>query len=101
MPIQTRGHSPQAYARTAGVLYLIIIVFGISAELVLRSSLIVPGDATATAGNILGSQMLFRLGFAADSVVFISDVALAILLYVLLAPVDRTLSMVAESGRAE
>ena len=99
MGAEALAKSPQVYARSAGVLYLIIIVFGISAELVLRSSLIVPGDAAATAGNILASETLFRLGFAADSVVFISDVALAILLYGLLAPVDKTLSMIAAAFR--
>ena len=39
-------------ARVAGLLYLAVIVFGVTAELV-RQSLIVPGDAATTASNIL------------------------------------------------
>lgn len=87
--------SPLAYARVAGILYLIIIVFGIFAEAFVRSGLIVPDDAAATAGNILASEGLFRVGFLADSIMFLSDVALAVLLYLLLRPVNRTLALVA------
>lgn len=60
------------YARTAGGLYLIIIVCGIFGEAFVRSSLVVPGDASATAGNILASPSLFRLGFVADSVMLLA-----------------------------
>jgi hypothetical protein len=87
--------SPLVYARTAGVLYLIIIVFGVFGEAFVRSSLFVQGDAAATASNILASQGLFRVGFLADSVMFLCDVALAVLLFVLLRPVGKTLALVA------
>jgi hypothetical protein len=86
-------------ARLAGVLYLIIITFGIFAEVVVRSRLIVDGDAQATAANILDSQWLFRLGFAADLVVFLSDVAIAILLFFLFRPVSRVVSALAAAFR--
>lgn len=89
------GTSPLLYARVAGVLYLIIIVFGVFGEAFVRSSLIAPGDATATAGNIIASERLFRVGFLADSIMFLSDVALAVLLYILLKPVGKTLALVA------
>jgi hypothetical protein len=84
-----------AYARAAGVLYLVIIVFGLFSEVVVRSSLIVRGDAAATTANILASEGLFRIGFATDSIVFLSDAALAVLLYVVLAPVSKPLALVA------
>lgn len=87
--------SPQVYARVAGVLYLIIIVFGIFSEAFVRSRLFVPGDAAVTAGNVLANEGLFRTGFLADSIMFLSDVALAVLLYVLLKPVSKTLALVA------
>ena len=41
--------SQRKAARVAGVLYLIVIVAGVSAEFFVRQRLIVPGDATATA----------------------------------------------------
>lgn len=87
--------SPHNYARVAGLLYLIIIVFGISSEVFIRSNLIVTGDAAATATNILASEGLFRLGFLADVFMLLSDVAIAILFYVLLKPVSKTLALMA------
>ena len=86
-------------ARVAGVLYLIIIAFGIFAEVVVRSSLIVDGDAQATAANIRDSEWLFRMGFAADLVVFLSDVAIAIILFFLFRPVSRVVSALAAAFR--
>jgi hypothetical protein len=91
----SRDTSPLAYARLAGALYLVIIVFGIFGEMFVRSSLIVPGDITATADNIMASEGLFRVGFLSDSIMFLSDVALAVLLYVLLRPVSKVLSLMA------
>jgi len=91
--------SPQVYARVAGLLYLVIIVCGISSEVFIRANLIVPGDATATAGNIVASTALFRVGFAADSIMLLSDVAIAVLFYVLLKPVSRALALTAAAFR--
>jgi hypothetical protein len=90
---------PLIYARVGGLLYLIIIVFGISSEVVIRSSLIVPGDADVTASNILQSQTLFRMGFVADSIMLLVDVAIALVLYILLKPVNRILSLTAAAFR--
>lgn len=87
--------SPLIYARVAGLLYLIIIVFGISSEVFIRSNIIVTGDATATATNILASEGLFRFGFVADVFMLLSDVAIAILFYILLKPVSKTLALMA------
>ena len=91
--------SPQPYARVAGVLYLVIIVFGLWSEVFVRGSLIVAGDATETAANILASEGLFRASFAANSVMALCDVALAVLLYVLLRPVNATLALTAAALR--
>jgi hypothetical protein len=82
-------------ARIAGVLYLIIIVSGIFAEFVVRQSLVVPGDAIATAANIVASEGLFRLGIAGDLIMIMSDIALALVFYVLLKPVSHALSLLA------
>lgn len=99
MKTLTREISAITYARTAGLLYLVIIVLGISSEVFIRSNLIVDGDATTTANNILSSSWLFRLGFSADSIMLLSDVAIAILFYVLLRPVNKTLALIAAAFR--
>lgn len=99
MTIRTTQTPPLAYARIAGLLYLLIIVFGVFSEAVIRSNLIVKGDAAATAANILANQALFRAGFAADIIMLLSDVAIAVLFYVLLKPVSRVLAMTAAAFR--
>jgi hypothetical protein len=80
-------------ARITGVLYLIIaIAMGFSFTAAF-SNLIVPGDATATANNIMASEGLFRIGFVGDSVTFLSEIVLVVMLYVLFKPVSKTLSL--------
>lgn len=61
MTIQT-GVSPLVKARIAGLLYLFGNPFAPFFLLVLPSRLIVSGDAAGTAGNIMASESLFRLG---------------------------------------
>jgi hypothetical protein len=85
--------NPQPYARTGGVLYLFIIVAALFAEVFVRGRLIVEGDPTATASNILGSETLFRVGLAGEMLTCVCDVTLAMILYALLAPVSRHLAM--------
>lgn len=87
--------SPQHYARTCGVLYLYIIVAGIFAELFVRSKLVVSTDAAATASNILANESLFRIGFSGELLHLACDVAVAVILYALLRPVDRNIALLA------
>jgi len=56
--------SPQIYARIGGVLYLIIIVFGIFGEAFVRGGLIVSGNPSATAEKIITSERLWRLSWS-------------------------------------
>lgn len=99
MQLPTHEKSPLVYARFAGVCYLIIILAGVFGEGFVRSSIIVSGDAAATAANVIASQGLFRAGFIADCLMLVSDVAIAILLYELLRPVSRVLSLTAAAFR--
>jgi len=89
----TAQFSPQAYARIGGALYLIIIAAGLFAEAFVQNKLVVPADAAATATNIMAHETLFRLGIAADLATFLCAVALTMILYVLLKPVNRNLAL--------
>ena len=91
--------SARVYARITGLLYLVIIVFGLFSEVFVRSALIVHGNADATAANILSSEWLFRMGFASDLVAFSCDAAVAVLLYILLLPVSKTFSLLSSGFR--
>jgi hypothetical protein len=87
--------SPRAMARFAGFLYLVITIAAIVAHFYVPSRLLAPGDAAATANNILASEPLFRIGIASEFVVLLCEIVLSIVLYVLLKPVSKTLSLVA------
>jgi hypothetical protein len=63
------------------------------------STLIAPGDAARTASNIAASEGLFRIGMASDSIVFLIEIIVTVLLYVLLKPVNKTLSLAAAFSR--
>ena len=52
-----------------------------------------PGNAAATAANILAHQSLFRLGLAADLAAMAGEVILALLFYELFWPVSRSLAL--------
>lgn len=94
MPATETLHSSlPRYARVAGVAMLLSIVFGLLGEMILPDRIVVARDAAATAANIVGHPTLFRLSFAAYLVEGICDVALCVLFYILLEPVDRNLAL--------
>lgn len=82
---------PRYHARLAGLLYLIIIVCGISSEIAVRSSMILWDDAAATAANITAASGLFKAGFFLDLLMILSDVAIALVFYLIFEPVNRFL----------
>lgn len=92
-PDPAADESLQRYARAAGVLMLLSIVFGAIGEAYVPGRIIVGGDAAATAANIVNHPTLFRLGFASYMVEGICDIALAVVFYVLLKPVNRNLAL--------
>ena len=95
MTTRTAEVSPQGYARIAGVLYLIIIIAGALGQIFIRGRLIVPGDAVSTAGNLMASQSLWRIGIAGDLLMHVFDIPLMLTLYLLLKPVNKNLAMLA------
>lgn len=86
--------SPVTMARITGILWLVVIVTGVTA-LVVRSTLIVRGDAAATAKSILASESLFRFGLVSDVISFACYIGLTVILYHVLKPVSRSISLVA------
>jgi hypothetical protein len=86
-------------ARIAGILILAMSPIAIFSMLYVPSKIVVPGDALATAGNIMGFENLFRLGMVGDSIVFLIEIVLVAVLYILLRPVSRVLALVAVFAR--
>ena len=83
----------QRLARVGGALYLIIIVIGALGEAVVRGSIVVAGDAAATAANLRSMEGLWRLGVAGEIVLLACATGLTLILYVLLRPVSRDLAL--------
>jgi hypothetical protein len=79
----------------AGVVFLLAFVGGGLGEFYAPTTLMVSGDAAATAHNLHASEALFRLGFLAYLLEAVTDVALAFLLYVVLRPVHANLAFLA------
>ena len=85
--------SPRQLARTAGALYLVNIVLGAFAIGVVPAMLAVPGDAAATAHQIVTHEPLYRAGIVAHLVVTLTNVPLAVLFYDLFKVVNRRVAL--------
>lgn len=85
-------NSTKKTARIAGAMYLIFIVTLVFSSVV-RSNLIVFGDAAATATNIRASEWQFRIGFMSELISSVFFVLSAWFLYTLLKPVNKDLAL--------
>jgi hypothetical protein len=95
MKARTLETSPQIYARMTALLYLVTITAGIVAQMVISGKLIVEGDASATASNILAQKGLFQLGFTVYMIEMTCQIAQMVLFYILLRPVNRNIALLA------
>src|ERR1700736_227878 len=81
--------SPKRVARIAGVLYLLVGIFGGFAEGYVEPKMYVAGNAAATAANVIANAGLVRLGVVADLLDGTFFVFLALALYILLRHVHQ------------
>jgi hypothetical protein len=87
--------SPLIYTRIAGFALLLMFLLAIFANFFVIKGLIIPGDAAATANNIIANELLFRSGILSFIFVLILDVLVTWALYVLLIPVNKNLALLA------
>ena len=87
--------SPKTKARLVGGLLLITILAGGFAQRFISGSLVVSGDATATATNILAHEPLYRLAFAIYLIEMACQITMTVLFYDLLKPVSKSASILA------
>lgn len=90
-----RGGVSSRELRLAGLCYLAIIALGLWTEVYVRGSLVVAGNAAATAQNIAAHPQLWRLGLAADLLMQLLDLPVIVVLWRLLRPVNETLALTA------
>ncbi|MDH3512636.1 MAG: DUF4386 domain-containing protein [Gammaproteobacteria bacterium] len=86
-------NSTKKTARIAGFLYLLLALTGAFSILYVPSTLIVFGDAAATAEKIASSELLFRAGILSGVVSHVIFVLLVWLLYQLLREISRKQAM--------
>jgi hypothetical protein len=83
-------HPTVKAARTAGLIYLSMILVAPFCLLYIPSKLIVRGNAAATADNILAHETLFRLSIFGDLIGQVIFICLGVALYRLLRDVNKT-----------
>jgi len=85
-------NSPKRLARIAGVLYLLVAIFGGFAQGFVYPKIYVAGDAAKTVGNLIANSELVRLGIVADLFQATVWVFVAITLYLLLKHVNKSVA---------
>lgn len=86
-------HAKVTSARVAGFLYLLIIVFGLIAQIFVRDSLVDYQDAATTAKNITASEFRYRFGFVSELLMLACDIGVTTILYLLLKESAKGLSL--------
>ena len=97
--ITTITHTLRRASLTAGVGLAAMAVLAGFAVFGAIAAQITPGDAARTAQDIAASQGVFRLGIAGLMIVVILDVIVATALYILFAPVNRMVAIMAAGFR--
>ena len=87
--------SPSFKARMAGACQLLEAITASFGQVIVLGRLVDSGNGAATAANILGHERLFWVGFASSLLGVAFHIAWALLIYVLLKPVNRSLSLLA------
>jgi hypothetical protein len=92
---RSREWSPRTLARAIALLFLLTIVLGIIAQLFISDRLISWGDAARTATNILTHEALYGTAFTLYLIEMAAQIAMTVLTFHLLRPVNRRLATVA------
>jgi len=83
-------HTNDKAARVAGAIYLSMVFTAPFSLIYVPTKLIVRGNATATAANVLAHETLFRLGLVADLIGSVIFIFVVMALYRLLGGVNKT-----------
>ncbi len=90
---KTQGLSLKQAALVAGFGLLIVSITAPFAQFYVFPSLLVPGDAAQTVLNLMDNRGLFLTGIIAYLLNYTFDIVVAWALYILLVPVNRSLSL--------
>ncbi len=94
-----RNVLPRSYARTAGLLYLLMAVVSGFAIAYVPSTVLVAGDASATAVSTHANSGLLAFGTLGEAVVMLLEIVISVMFFVLFRPASLTLSLIAMVSR--
>lgn len=86
-------YSKVKIARIAGFLYLLIVIFGLIAQIFVRDNLVDYDNAAITVKNILASEFWYRFGFVNELLMLVCDIGVTTILYILLKDTSKNLSL--------
>jgi hypothetical protein len=86
-------------AKIAGVAFLLTMAIVVAVNFGINGRLLVAGNPTETARNILAHERLFRVGIAGNLIYAVGVMVLLAALYVVLRPVSRGLAVLATVWR--
>lgn len=89
----------QRYARSIGALYVVLFVLGPMVFLFGKGAVLVPDDPAATAANVRAMGEGYRHGVGIEAGIFLIEVLLSGLLYVVFRPVNRGIALAASLAR--
>ena len=84
--------SPSTRGRILAALYLFVIISGVIAQAFIADGLVDRNDAAKTAANIRANTSLYRLAFTIFMLEMVAQVAVSMLSYDLLKPVNRSVA---------
>jgi hypothetical protein len=85
-------NSNKKTARLAGLFFLLMVAFGLFAEIFFREKIFVSKNIVATASNILSNVFLYRIGIVSDILMSLSYLLTALILYKLLSSVNKNMA---------
>jgi hypothetical protein len=89
------NESQRRAARVAGFAFLFAMTIVVIANYGISFRLIIPGDASGTARNIMAHTLLFHINIACDLIYVVDVIVLLAALFVILEPSNRNLALVA------
>lgn len=91
--MQREHMTPNQVARTAGALYLIVVLTGTFVLGYFPSQLAMPGDPAMVAKHLSAHEALLRFAIAAGVVCYVAFLLLPLVLYKLLSPFGKNLAV--------
>lgn len=94
MTEQKMMESPNKLARMTGVLYILVVLCGMTSEILVKNIAFVPGDIAATVSQITAYEFIFRLGYVIILVRLVFLTLLVLALNKLFGQVNRDVAVV-------